>query len=81
MFTAKFLLFMITQTPEKKEMFLSPSKFSDSWIRANSEQTVQTQIRLLLQNQSDQDLYCLQYCLQLLNELLHDTCRAPFDCI
>ena len=36
-----------------------------------SEQTVQTQIRLLLMEQSDQDLLCLLFCLHLLNTLLH----------
>ena len=32
-----------------------------------SEQTVQTQIRLLLMEQSDQGLLCLLFCLHLLN--------------
>ena len=36
-----------------------------------SEQTVQTQIRLLLMEQSDQGLLCLLFCLHLLNTLLH----------
>ena len=36
-----------------------------------SEQTVQTQIRLLLMEQSDQDLLCLLFCLHLLNTILH----------
>ena len=35
-----------------------------------SGQTVQTQIRLLLQEQSDQGLYCLQFPLHLLDALL-----------
>ena len=36
-----------------------------------SEQTVQTQIRLLLMEQSDQGLLCLLFCLHLLNIILH----------
>ena len=36
-----------------------------------SEQTVQTQIRLLLKEQSDQGLLCLLFCLHLLNTMLH----------
>ena len=36
-----------------------------------SEQTVQTQIRLLLMEQSDQGLFCLLFCLHLLNTILH----------
>ena len=36
-----------------------------------SEQTVQTQIRLLLMEQSDQGLLCLLFCLHLLSTLLH----------
>ena len=36
-----------------------------------SEQTVQTQIRLLLKEQSDQGLLCLLFCLHLLNTILH----------
>ena len=36
-----------------------------------SEQTVQTQIRLLLMEQSDQGLLCLLFCLDLLNTILH----------
>ena len=36
-----------------------------------SEQTVQTQIRLLLMKQSDQGLLCLLFCLHLLNTILH----------
>ena len=36
-----------------------------------SEQTVQTQIRLLLMEQSDQGLLCLLFCLHLLNTMLH----------
>ena len=36
-----------------------------------SEQTVQTQIRLLLMEQSDQGLICLLFCLHLLNTILH----------
>ena len=35
-----------------------------------SGQTVQTQIRLLQEEQSDQDLHYLQYCLHLLDTLL-----------
>ena len=35
-----------------------------------SEQTVQTQIRLLLKEQSDQCLLCLLFCLHLLNAIL-----------
>ena len=35
-----------------------------------SEQTVQTQIRLLLEEQSDQGLHCLQFRLHLLGALL-----------
>ena len=36
-----------------------------------SEQTVQTQIRLLLMEQSDQGLLCLLFSLHLLNTILH----------
>ena len=36
-----------------------------------SEQTVQTQIRLLLMEQSDQGLLCLLFCMHLLNTILH----------
>ena len=36
-----------------------------------SEQTVQTQIRLLLMEQSDQGLLYLLFCLHLLNTILH----------
>ena len=36
-----------------------------------SEQTVRTQIRLLLMEQSDQGLLCLLFCLHLLNTILH----------
>ena len=36
-----------------------------------SEQTVQSQIRLLLMEQSDQGLLCLLFCLHLLNTILH----------
>ena len=36
-----------------------------------SGQMVQTQIRLLLEEQSDQGLHCLQFCLHLLNALLY----------
>ena len=36
-----------------------------------SEPTVQTQIRLLLMEQSDQGLLCLLFCLHLLNTILH----------
>ena len=36
-----------------------------------SEQTVETQIRLLLMEQSDQGLLCLLFCLHLLNTILH----------
>ena len=36
-----------------------------------SEQTVQTQIRLLLMEQSDHGLLCLLFCLHLLNTKLH----------
>ena len=36
-----------------------------------SEQTVQTEIRLLLMEQSDQGLLCLLFCLHLLNTILH----------
>ena len=36
-----------------------------------SEQTVQTQIRLLLMEQSDQGLLCLLFSLHLLNAILH----------
>ena len=35
-----------------------------------SGQTVQTQIRLLLEEQSDQGLHCLQFCLHLWDTLL-----------
>ena len=36
-----------------------------------SKQTLQTQIRLLLMEQSDQGLLCLLFCLHLLNTILH----------
>ena len=43
-----------------------------------SGQTVQTQIRLLLVEQSDQGLLCLLFCLHLLNTILH--CKIqPFQ--
>ena len=43
-----------------------------------SEQTVETQIRLLLTEQSDQGLLCLLFCLHLLNTILH--CKIqPFQ--
>ena len=45
-------------------MFLS---FRTDW----SGQIVQTQIRLLLEEQSDQGLHCLQYCLHLFDALLY----------
>ena len=45
---------------------------------ARSEQTVQTQIRLLLKEQSDQGLHCLPFHLHLLDALPH--CK-PFGCI
>ena len=41
-----------------------------SFWRYGLEQTVQTQIRLLLEEQSDQGLHCLQYCLHPLRENL-----------
>ena len=34
-----------------------------------SRQTVQTQIRLLLEEQSDQDIHCLQFYLHLFDEI------------
>ena len=36
-----------------------------------SEETAQTQIRLLLKEQSDQSLHCLAYHMHLLDALLH----------
>ena len=36
-----------------------------------SEQTVQTQIRLLQEEQSDQGLHCLLFCLRHLDSLLY----------
>ena len=36
-----------------------------------SEQTMETQIRLLLMEQSDQGLLCLLFCLHLLNTIQH----------
>ena len=36
-----------------------------------SGQTVQTHIRLLLEEQSDQGLYCLSFCLHRLDSLLY----------
>ena len=54
----KAILFVITV------MILS---FRTDW----SGQIVQTQIRLLLEEQSDQGLHCLQYCLHLLDALLY----------
>ena len=50
-------------------------KFSDRQVWANSadpDQTapLQTQIRLLLEEQSDQGLHCLQFPLHLLDALL-----------
>ena len=41
-----------------------------SFWTGRSGQTVQTQIRLLLEEQSDQGLHCLQFPLHLLDELL-----------
>ena len=36
-----------------------------------SKQTVKTQIRLLLEEQSDQGLHCLPFCLYLLDALFY----------
>ena len=41
-----------------------------SFLTDKSGQTVQTQIRLLLEKQSDQGLHCLQFPLHLLDTLL-----------
>ena len=59
-----------------KEKFLCPTIIAYTVIILNigtdrSEQTVQTQIRLLLMEQSDQGLLCLLFCLHLLNTILH----------
>ena len=40
-----------------------------SVFRDGTRQKVQTQIRLTLQEQSEQGLYCLQFCLPLLRAL------------
>ena len=42
-----------------------------SFLTDRSGQTVQTQIRLLLEEQSDQGLHCLQFPLHLLDALLY----------
>ena len=42
-----------------------------SFRTGRTGQTVQTQIRLLLQEQSDQGLHCLQFHLHLLEALLY----------
>ena len=42
-----------------------------------SGQTVQTEIRLLLEEQSDQGLHCLQFCLHILDALLY--CKASLS--
>ena len=49
--------------------YLKDSKFLDRLVWANS--AVQNQIRLLLEEQSDQGLHYLQYCLHLLDALLY----------
>ena len=43
-----------------------------------SGQTVQTQIRLLLEEQSDQGLHCLPFSLHLLDALLQGKVTANF---
>ena len=48
-------------------MYRNDPKFRTDW----SVQIVQTQIRLLLEEQSDQGLHYLQYCLHLLDALLY----------
>ena len=48
--------------------YCNDPKFSDSYAWANS---VQTQIRLLLEEQSDQGLHCLPFRLHRLNSLLY----------
>ena len=42
-----------------------------------SVQTVQTQIRLLLEEQSDQGLHCLQFPLHLLDARMHYSKEKP----
>ena len=55
-----------SQTNEKQTYLIILNIGTD-----RSEQTVQTQIRLLLMEQSDQGLLCLLFCLHLLNTILH----------
>ena len=42
-----------------------------------SEQTVQTQIRLLLKEQSDQGIHCLPFHLHVFDILLHSISKHP----
>ena len=63
-------------TPTQNDTFISTVTQHYTVIILNigtdmSEQTVQTQIRLLLMEQSDQGLLCLLFCLHLLNTILH----------
>ena len=64
--------------PEVVSVANAPLKRNPTVIILNigtdrSEQTMQTQIRLLLMEQSDQGLLCLMFCLHLLNTILHCT--------
>ena len=57
-------------------VYRNDPKFSDRYAWANSAdpdqtQTVQTQIRLLLEEQSDQGLHCLPIRLHRLDSLLY----------
>ena len=59
--------------------YMGPKSFLFSYVTViilnigtdRSEQTVQTQIRLLHEEQSDQGLLCLLFCLHLLSTILH----------
>ena len=46
--------------------------------KSRIEQIVPTQIRLLLKEQSDQDLHCLPFHLHLLDALLHSKTKKMF---
>ena len=51
-------------TTDESQKYHNDPKFSD-----RSGQTVQTQIRLLLEEQSDQGLHCLLFLLHLFDEI------------
>ena len=58
--------------------FLSHTVMILSFRTDRSRQTVQTQIRLLLEDQSDQGLHCLQFHLHLFDEIPYDLASLNF---